>query len=181
VAGRPQMADGLSSYAVLLAVYAALCMRPLNLAEARRLLMVNSKSLSRALKKLVEHNVIVQQKDGRYRVVVMLVLPEMPRGKVPQLLPSDVEAAGPQPLKKAVRDNAILAAAPELRPVIVPEPQKIATFISDRARMLGEKLKMPASKTLGELNTGPLGRCACGVGTPFKYGKVPMCPLCARK
>ena len=182
MAGRPNLGPGFEANTLSLAVYAALCMKPMTRGELRRLMYTGYGPLGRALQRLVDNNIVVKQSDKRYRVVVTLMLPKTPQGTVPLLTPSTAEAAAPRALKRADREAAaVLEDAPSLRPVIVPQSHVTVISASERAKMLGARMKMPPSNTLGELSTGPLGKCGCGTSTPFRYGKVVMCPVCARK
>jgi len=56
------------------------------------------------------------------------------------------------------------------------------TPASDRAKMLSEKLRVPAKlRGKGEVSLGPLAKCGCGIATPMRYGGKALCPVCARR
>lgn len=176
MAGKPRMIGGIEPSGISFALLYALSQQPLSKREMWRLTGFSKDAIARAVQRLEAQNVVVKQFDGRYRMVVTLVLPQMPHHGTPQLKPSTVEAMGPRPLRRPDPEDPVAKA--EKMPKIAPPEHPKA---SERARELAKRINVPAVSSLGELGTGALAKCMCGAATPFKYGVTAVCPKCARK
>ena len=149
------------------AILVPLSLQPYTTGEVRRILMMPQVRVHRNMKRLHEAGIIAKLPDGKWRMVRGLTFPKllrdksepatfMPTGIVTQLIKSKVS------------------------PTILP-PEYGGPAVSEPARALATKLNVPARRVEGEVSLGTVGRCSCGAATPFRWGKVTICPICARK
>jgi len=150
------------------AILVPLSLQPYTTGEVRRILMMPQVRVHRNMKRLHEAGIIAKLPDGKWRMVRGLTFPKLLRDKNE---PATFMPSGGLVVQPIQSKNS---------PVILP-PEYGGPTVSERARMLAEKMKVPARRVEGEVSLGQLGRCECGAATPFRYGKVSICPLCSRK
>ena len=186
MAGKPNFGPGFEFNATMCAILYPLSLRPMYERELHRLLMCPRNSLQRNIRKLLSMGIVTRRADKKLQMIVGLMLPKMPKVGAPVFLPSNVPVLTPDKIQRPDPEEGVQAALnfkPEPEDPPLPRDWSgTGTPASDRAKMLSEKLRVPAKlRGKGEVSLGPLAKCGCGIATPMRYGGKALCPVCARR
>jgi biotin operon repressor len=172
-------------------ILASLGRCPKTLKQLSHQLLMSQNAVTNRLKQLQDQGLVVRRSDNKWQMIVGLRperapdVPSSPEETVELGVEDWVEtpqdgsgrAAQPPPIVRAAESRS---RALQRQPVY--KPPKPPEGCGSLALKVMERMRVPATlKDYGEASIGSLAVCVkCSKGTPLKYGRTPICPLCAR-
>jgi hypothetical protein len=172
----------------------------MSIPELARATQISRTTVKSRIDRFKENNLVIQGKGNKWHpTLVLWVAPVAEMAEVvsgekvvmmPPSIPQIIEGEAPQnaPERAPEAAQAILQKIPDLppekpEPEPYREPKALPVKISDKAKRIAEKLRVPGHLVgRGEVSMARVARCIlCKTRTtPLRYGNECVCPLCAR-